>query len=227
MAAADLTWDLVTATGTVRVTAPAGSGNLLDRHFRVTGGIRATRGADVAVTPSAISAPRPDGRIGIHGDEAVKVEGPGYRLTGTGFDVDAATGISSSAERPTSSPACPARPWTAPLLLCSRCLPARPRGRPGPRRPGLRPPAAPGPRPANPVVVRRTSRSRPTSSRRHPLHWDDAEGHHAKIQPFVTLTRGRPHAHRRRMVGDNDAAGRLALRRLRGGREAGNADPGW
>ncbi len=92
LAALDLTWDQVTATGTVRVTAPAGSGNLLDRHFRVTGGIRASRGADVAVTPSAVSTPRPDGRIGIHGEEAVRLEGPGYRLTGTGFDVDAATG---------------------------------------------------------------------------------------------------------------------------------------
>jgi hypothetical protein len=30
--------------------------------------------------------------MAIHGDDSVQVDGPGYRLTGTGFDVDPATG---------------------------------------------------------------------------------------------------------------------------------------
>jgi hypothetical protein len=92
MVAFNLAMDLITATGPVRVTAPAGSGNLGSRHFRASGGIRATRGSDVAETPSATSNPGPDGRIAIHGDESVQVDGPGYRLTGTGFDIDPATG---------------------------------------------------------------------------------------------------------------------------------------
>jgi hypothetical protein len=90
--ASNLAMDLVTATGPVQVTAPAGSGNLGSRQFRATGGIRATRGSDVAETPSATSSPGSDGRIAIHGSEAVQVEGPGYRLTGIGFDIDPATG---------------------------------------------------------------------------------------------------------------------------------------
>jgi len=88
----DLTMDLTTAGGPIRVTAPTASGILAQRHFRVTGGIRATRGADVATTPSATSRPSSDGRIGIHGDEGIQVDGPGYRLSGTGFDADPATG---------------------------------------------------------------------------------------------------------------------------------------
>ncbi len=92
VAAVNLAMDLVTATGPVRVTAPAGSGNLASRHFRATGGLRATRGSDVAETPSATASPGPDGRTAIHGDQSVQVEGPGYRLDGTGFDIDPATG---------------------------------------------------------------------------------------------------------------------------------------
>jgi len=91
-AAADLSMEIATASGKVRITAPEGSGRLVDRLFRVSGGIRATRGPDVATTPSAVSRPGPDGRIRIHGDEAVRVDGRGYRLTGIGFDVDSATG---------------------------------------------------------------------------------------------------------------------------------------
>jgi hypothetical protein len=92
VAATDLAMDLTTDTGQVRVTAPAGSGHLGDHHFRVTGGIRATRGQDVATTASATSSPGPDGRIGIRGVEPVRVEGPGYQLTGTGFLIDPASG---------------------------------------------------------------------------------------------------------------------------------------
>lgn len=92
VAAVKLAMDLVTVTGLVRVTAPNGAGNLGNHVFRATGGIRATRGSDVAETPSATSSPGPDGHIAIHGDEPVQVEGPGYRLNGTGFDIDPATG---------------------------------------------------------------------------------------------------------------------------------------
>ena len=92
LAAVNLSMDLSTATGQVRITAPAGSGHLRDRHFRVSGGVRAVRGGDVATTPSATSSPDRDGRIGIHGDEAVEVTGDGYQLHGTGFDISPATG---------------------------------------------------------------------------------------------------------------------------------------
>jgi hypothetical protein len=90
--AVNLSMDLVTATGPVHLTAPDGSGHLGSRQFLATGGIRASRGSDVAITPSATSSPGPDGRIAIHGDEPVQVTGPGYRLTGTGFDIDPASG---------------------------------------------------------------------------------------------------------------------------------------
>jgi hypothetical protein len=92
LAAIALAMDLVTSTGMVRITAPVGSGHLRDQRFRVTGGIRATRGSDVATTPSASSSPDPAGRLLIRGDEPVQVVGAGYRLTGTGFDVDPGTG---------------------------------------------------------------------------------------------------------------------------------------
>jgi hypothetical protein len=92
VAATALSMDLVTATGPVHVTAPSGSGRLSTRTFRVTGGLRASRGADVATTASATTRPGPDGRIQIEGEEPVQVAGPGYRLTGTGFHVDQASG---------------------------------------------------------------------------------------------------------------------------------------
>ena len=92
VAATALSMDLATATGLVHVTAPSGSGHLASRTFRVSGGLRASRGADVATTASATTRPDPDGTIHIEGSEPVELDGPGYRLTGTGFDVDPATG---------------------------------------------------------------------------------------------------------------------------------------
>jgi hypothetical protein len=92
LVASVLAIDLVTATGPVQITAPAGEGRLGDRTFRASGGIRATRGTDVATTASASTRPGDDGRAWIEGSEPVQVEGPGYRLTGTGFDIDPATG---------------------------------------------------------------------------------------------------------------------------------------
>jgi len=105
-----LVMDLVTAGGPVRITAPAGSGHLGSRLFRVTGGIRATRGSDVAVTPTATSRPDPDGQVGIHGDEAVQLDGPGYRLTGTGFDIAPASGEVAIHGRPHLVTGLPTRP---------------------------------------------------------------------------------------------------------------------
>jgi hypothetical protein len=92
LVASVLAMDLVTDTGPVHVTAPAGEGRLGGRTFRASGGIRASRGADVATTASASTRPGPDGRAWIEGSEPVQVDGPGYRLTGTGFDIDPATG---------------------------------------------------------------------------------------------------------------------------------------
>jgi hypothetical protein len=92
VAATTLAMDLLSPTGPVHLTAPTGAGRLASRTFRVTGGLRATRGADEATTPSATTRPGPDGTIRIEGDEAIQLAGPGYRLTGTGFDIDPATG---------------------------------------------------------------------------------------------------------------------------------------
>ena len=67
VAATDLAIDLLAAAGPVRLTAPTGSGRLAGQTFRVTGGLRATRGADVATTPSATYPAGPDGAIRIDG----------------------------------------------------------------------------------------------------------------------------------------------------------------
>lgn len=92
LVASNLAMDLVTATGPVHVTAPSGEGRLGGRTFRASGGIRASRATDVATTASASTRPGPDGRAWVEGSEPVQVDGPGYRLTGTGFDLDPATG---------------------------------------------------------------------------------------------------------------------------------------
>jgi hypothetical protein len=110
VAALGLSMILATATGPVHVTAPAGSGRIADRRFRATGGLRATRGQDVVTTASATSRPGADGRVRIDGDEPVQVEGPGYRLTGTGFDVDPATGELAIRGQPHLVTGLPTRP---------------------------------------------------------------------------------------------------------------------
>ncbi len=92
LVASDLVMNLVTPTGPVKVTAPSGEGRLGGRTFRATGGIRATRGTDVATTASASTRPGSDGRAWVEGPDRVEVEGTGYRLTGTGFDLDPASG---------------------------------------------------------------------------------------------------------------------------------------
>jgi hypothetical protein len=92
VAATGLSMVLVTESGPVDVTAPAASGVLLDRRFRVDGGVRAVRGTDVATTAAFRSEPGPDGRIRLRGDDPVTVSGIGYRLTGAGFTIEPSTG---------------------------------------------------------------------------------------------------------------------------------------
>jgi lipopolysaccharide export system protein LptC len=71
----------------VRLSAPQGEGSLLSHVFTVTGGVVASRGADVARTPSARYEPA-EPRGLVRGDEPVVLEGEGYRLEGVGFTLD-------------------------------------------------------------------------------------------------------------------------------------------
>jgi lipopolysaccharide export system protein LptC len=96
----DLTADglsllLADAAEPVRVTAPSGQGTASERHFEVSGGLKAEHGTDVATTGSAAYDPRPGEARGaglVRGEEPVLLTGKGYRLTGTGFTLDPATG---------------------------------------------------------------------------------------------------------------------------------------
>ncbi|HET9552988.1 MAG TPA: hypothetical protein VFP50_08480 [Anaeromyxobacteraceae bacterium] len=96
----DLTADglallLADAAQPVRLTAPSGQGTASERHFEVSGGLRAEHGTDVATTGSASYDPRPGEERGaglVRGEDPVVLAGKGYRLTGTGFTLDPATG---------------------------------------------------------------------------------------------------------------------------------------
>lgn len=71
------------------IAAPEGTGNLEARTFAIRGGVRAARGGDAARTEAAAY----DGASGtVRGDAPIVVEGPGYRLDGTGFTLRPATG---------------------------------------------------------------------------------------------------------------------------------------
>lgn len=70
--------------------APQGQGFLRTRVFTAEGGVTLQHGTDVGRTPSARYVPDGGGRI--TGDEDLVVEGRGYRLQGTGFELDPATG---------------------------------------------------------------------------------------------------------------------------------------
>jgi lipopolysaccharide export system protein LptC len=74
----------------VHLSAPAGEGSLLSRAFEVSGGVTATRGEDVGRTDTARYEPGEPGQGEgvVRGDDPVTVEGPGYRLEGTGFTLD-------------------------------------------------------------------------------------------------------------------------------------------
>lgn len=83
---------LEAADGPVRITAPRGEGVGAERRFDVTGGLTATRGADVALTERARYQGAAGGGATVSGDQPVTVSGPGYRLAGRGFTLDPASG---------------------------------------------------------------------------------------------------------------------------------------
>ncbi len=83
--------------GPIRIVAPSGAGSTAERRFDVSGGIVAERGSDRATTAAArweqVAGPGTGDApavAAIRGDDPVLVEGPGYRLTGTGFRLDPA-----------------------------------------------------------------------------------------------------------------------------------------
>jgi lipopolysaccharide export system protein LptC len=76
----------------IRLNAHAVDGLVSGRSFLASGGVRAVRGADTAVTEVARLEPTPDGRGQVAGDRPVELTGPGYRLVGKGFDLDLASG---------------------------------------------------------------------------------------------------------------------------------------
>jgi hypothetical protein len=76
----------------VELTAPNVDGLVSARSFLASGGVRAHRGNDTAVTELARFEPTPDGRGQVSGDRPVELTGPGYRLAGKGFDLDLASG---------------------------------------------------------------------------------------------------------------------------------------
>lgn len=76
----------------VRITAPEGEGVLAERVFEAHGGVTVERGEEVARTDRARYSPLPDGGARVTGDRAIEVDGPRFRLEGTGFVLDPATG---------------------------------------------------------------------------------------------------------------------------------------
>jgi lipopolysaccharide export system protein LptC len=89
--AGDLEAVLPRSTPAARITAPEGQGFLSSRVFSASGGVTVTRGDDVARTERARYVPGPDGGR-VLGDDPIVVEGPSYRLAGTGFTLDPADG---------------------------------------------------------------------------------------------------------------------------------------
>jgi hypothetical protein len=90
--ATDLALTLRERQEPVRLTAPAVDGVVSGRSFLATGGVRAVRGADTAVTEVARFEPAADGSGQVVGDRPVELSGPGYRLEGKGFTLDLASG---------------------------------------------------------------------------------------------------------------------------------------
>ena len=76
--------------GPAVIRAPRGQGFLRTRVFTADGGVTVEHGSDVGRTPSARYVPEGGGQI--TGEEDLVVEGRGYRLQGTGFELDPATG---------------------------------------------------------------------------------------------------------------------------------------
>jgi lipopolysaccharide export system protein LptC len=75
----------------VRITAATGEGSLATRVFEASGGMTVARGDDIARTERARYEPQPGEGL-VRGDLPVVVEGRGYRLEGTGFTLDPASG---------------------------------------------------------------------------------------------------------------------------------------
>jgi lipopolysaccharide export system protein LptC len=89
--AEDLEAVLPQSAPAARITAPEGQGVLGTRVFSASGGVTVTRGDDVARTERARYVPGPDGGR-VLGDDPIVVEGPSYRLAGTGFTLDPSDG---------------------------------------------------------------------------------------------------------------------------------------
>lgn len=76
----------------VHVTAPVGQGVLEEQRFQASGGVVLRRGDQRALTESARYDPAPGGGAIVRGDQPVVLLGPTYRMDGTGFTLDPATG---------------------------------------------------------------------------------------------------------------------------------------
>lgn len=92
LAVRGLAMTLSGAEGEVVVGAPAVSGQTGERRYQAAGGLTAIRGGDRATTEAAWYDPGGEGVPALlRGAAPVRVTGPGYRLTGTGFTLDPAT----------------------------------------------------------------------------------------------------------------------------------------
>lgn len=91
LAARDVAATLPRGAAPVRISAPAGGGDVSARVFEAHGGVTVSRGDDVARTERARYAPTPGGGL-VSGDDPVVVTGKGYRLEGNGFTLDPARG---------------------------------------------------------------------------------------------------------------------------------------
>ena len=73
----------------LRIAAPVVQGDVAARTYHASGGVTAARGPEEARTASA----RWSGADGqVRGDEPVAMRGPGWRLDGSSFTLDPATG---------------------------------------------------------------------------------------------------------------------------------------
>lgn len=92
LVARELVATLPAAPAPVRVTAPQGGGNVASRELSAQGGVAVSRGDDVARTERARFEPTAGGGV-VRGDDPIVVQGRGYRLEGTGFTLEPATGV--------------------------------------------------------------------------------------------------------------------------------------
>jgi hypothetical protein len=88
--ATDLASRLPRTGGEVGIAAARGEGHLRARSFHASGGLTLSQGGTTARTTSASYLPGPPELV--RGEEPVTVEGEGWRLHGTGFTLDPASG---------------------------------------------------------------------------------------------------------------------------------------